>query len=464
MSKDAIDFGTANVPKLFRKLFFPTLMGMLGMSAMTAIDGIFIGHSVGSDGIAAVNIICPPMMLLTGLGLMIGTGCSVVASIHLSQGRDKAARLNVTQAFLFVTLVAAVPIALMLGFPDSTARLLGSSEHLLPLVREYLLWFVPSWLFMVWEAVALFVIRLDGAPKLAMTSSLVSAVMNIFLDWLFMFPFGWGIMGAAFATSISTVSGTLIAIIYILGYAKRLRPARLKMSRKSMALSARNIGYQCRIGSSALLGEATMGVLLLMGNLVFMHYLGDDGVGAFGIACYYTPFIFMVGNSIAQSAQPIISYNFGLGAQTRVKQAERTAITTAAICGLSVTAAFVLLPEWLVGLFVSLDNGAARIAVDGFPYFAAGFLFFIFNVTAVGYFQSVERVRPATAFALMRGFILLIPCFMLMPGLLGNHGIWLAMPVAELLTSLSVIAFYMRNRREGVRRKGVRRKSKEVKR
>lgn len=446
MKRDVIDFGTVKIPVLFWKLFFPTLMGMLGMSAMTAIDGIFIGHSVGSDGIAAVNIICPPLMLLTGLGLMIGTGCSVVASIHLSHGKQKVARLNVTQAFLFATIVTATVIVAMLCNPDATARLLGSSEHLRPLVTEYMLWYAPSWLFMVWEAIALFIIRLDGSPKVAMISSLTAAAMNVFLDWLFMFPLGWGIMGAAFATSISTVASCLIAIVYILGYAKTLRLARLKLSRRSMSLSARNIGYQCRIGSSALLGEATLAVLIFMGNYVFMRYLGDDGVGAFGIACYYTPFIFMIGNAIAQSAQPIISYNFGLGAHVRVREAERTALITAAICGLTVTAAFVLLPEWLVGLFVGLDNEAAKIAVDGFPYFASGFIFFIFNVTAVGYFQSVERVRPATTFALMRGFIVLIPSFLIMPGLIGTHGIWLAMPVAEALTALAVTGFYLKRR------------------
>ena len=452
MEKDAIDFGTADVTTLFKKLFFPTLFGMLGMSAMTAIDGIFIGHSVGSDGIAAVNIIIPMQMLFTGLGLMTGTGCSVVASIHLSHSKEKAARLNITQAFLFVSLVSAVLMALMLGFPDETARLLGSSERLLPLVRDYTLWYVPSWIFIAWEAVALFVIRLDGAPNVAMASSLVSAVMNIFLDWLFMFPFGWGIMGAALATSISTVAGTAVAIAYILGPAKRLRLTRLKMSRKSMSLSIRNIGYQCRIGSPAMLGEATMGMLMLMGNLVFMRHIGDDGVGAFGIACYYMPFIFMVGNAIAQSAQPIISYNFGLGAQARVRQAERTAMLAAVACGLTITAAFILLPEWLVGLFVGLDNRAAHIAVDGFPYFASGFIFFIANITAIGYFQSVERVRPATAFALLRGFVLLVPSFLLMPAAFGIHGIWAAMPAAELLTAVGVAAYYIASRRKGAHR------------
>lgn len=242
MERDAIDFGTEKVSTLFKKLFFPTLLGMLGMSAMTAIDGIFIGHSVGSDGIAAVNIICPPLMLLTGLGLMTGTGCSVVASIHLSRGKTKAARLNVTQAFLFATAAAAVPVALLLGFTDEAARLLGSSEHLLPLVRDYIVWNVPSWVFMVWEAVALFVIRLDGAPKVAMASSLTAAALNVVLDWLFMFPLGWGIMGAAFATSIATTSGCLIAVVYILRHAKTLRLAPLKASRTSMRLTARNIG------------------------------------------------------------------------------------------------------------------------------------------------------------------------------------------------------------------------------
>ncbi len=256
-------------------------------------------------------------------------------------------------------------------------------------------------------------------------------------------------MGAAFATSIATTAGCLIAVIYILRHARTLRLIRIKTSRKSLALSLRNIGYQWHIGSSALLGEGTLAMLILLGNFIFMRHLGDDGVGAFGIACYYTPFIFMVGNAIAQSAQPIISFNFGLGAPLRVRQAEKTALITAAVCGLVVTAAFTVMPEWLVGLFVSLDNGAARIAVDGFPYFASGFLFFIFNLTAIGYFQSVERIRTATTFALMRGFVLLVPSFLIMPDIAGTHGIWLAMPTAEALTMLAIVGYYIKKKRNG---------------
>lgn len=443
MERDAIDLSTLNVFTLFRKYFIPTLLGMLSMSAVTAIDGIFVGHGVGSDGIAAVNICIPLLMLFTGVGLMVGAGCSVVASIQLSRGKNKSARLNVTQALLFVTIIALIPSVLMMIFPEETARLLGSSENLLPMVTDYLLWFVPSWVFQIWITVSLFVIRLDGAPKLAMFCSLITAIINVVLDWLFIFPFGWGVMGAAFATSISIMVGGLIAIIYLLFYARHLRLYPLKWSFKSLRLSIRNIGYQCRIGSSALLGEATLAVLMFVGNQIFMLYLGDDGVGAFGIACYYIPFVFMVGNAIAQSAQPIISYNFGLGYKERVVAAERIALTTAVICGIIVTVAFTVFPDLLVGLFISLDSEAARIAIGGFPYFATGFIFFIVNISAVGYFQSVERIKPATTFALLRGFVFLIPSFILLPKLMNTSGIWLALPLSEVLTTTVILCFFL---------------------
>lgn len=447
MKEKEIDFGRAKVSSLFHRVFYPTLLGMLGMSAMTAIDGIFIGHSVGSDGIAAVNIVVPVLMLLTGVGLMVGMGCSVVSSLRLARGQVLAARVSVTRAMLFVTAVAVVVVGAMLAFPDASARALGSSEHLLPMVKEYMVWYIPSWLFMLWTAVALFVIRLDGAPNLAMACSLTSAVLNVFLDWLFMFPFGWGIMGAAFATSLSTAAGGVIAVAYLLFFARRLRVVRVRVGWRALRAAARDLAGQCRVGSSSLLAEATLAVLTFMGNYVFMSYLGDDGVGAFGIACYYTPFVFMVGNAIAQSAQPIISYNFGLKAWPRVRAAERVALRTAVVCGLVVTAGFVFFARELVGLFVPLDNAAARLAVEGFPYFSAGFVFFILNLAVIGYFQSLERMRPATVFALLRGVAWLVPSFLLLPGLLGTRGIWLALSVSELLTFLCVAVFFAVRRR-----------------
>jgi Na+-driven multidrug efflux pump len=443
MKRDAIDLGTAGVFTLFRKYFVPTLFGMLSMSAVTAIDGIFVGHGIGSDGIAAINICIPLLMLFTGVGLMIGAGASVVASIHLSHGKPITARLHVTQAILFVTIVALIPSVLMMAYPSATAHLLGASEHLTPMVREYLLWFVPQLTFQMWCSVCLFVIRLDGSPRLAMMCNVTAAIVSVLLGWLFIFPFGWGLMGAAFAATIGLFVGGAMGLVYLSRFADKLRFFPVKWSVKSLRLSIRNIGYQCRIGSSALLTEATLATLMFVGNHVFMTYLGDNGVGAFGIACYYIPFVFMVGNAIAQSAQPIISYNFGLGYRERVVSTERIAQLTSVVCGVIIMTAFSLFPQLLVGLFINPDNAAARIAIEGYPYFSTAFIFFILNLTVIGYYQSVEQVKPAIALALLRGFIFLIPSFLLLPKMIGINGIWLALCLSEFLTTICILVGFI---------------------
>lgn len=381
-------------------------------------------------------------MLFTGVGLMVGAGSSVVSSIQLSRGKSKAARINVTQAILFVTIVALIPSVLMMAYPSATARMLGASEHLTPMIREYLLWFIPSLMFQMWCSVCLFIIRLDGAPRLAMMCNVTAAIISVLLGWLFIFPLGWGLMGAAFAATIGLFVGGLIGLVYLFRFARKLRFYPVKWSVKSLRLSFRNLGYQCRIGSSALLTEATLATLMFVGNQVFMKYLGDDGVGAFGIACYYIPFVFMVGNAIAQSAQPIISYNFGLGYRKRVVATERIALLTSVVSGIVIMAAFSLFPHILVGLFINPNNPAARIAIEGYPYFSTAFIFFILNLTVIGYYQSVERVKPATLFALLRGFIFLIPSFLLLPEILGNNGIWLALSFSEVLTTVTILIVY----------------------
>lgn len=441
--KETIDFARTKVSTLFRQIFFPTLMGMLSVSAVTTIDGIFVGHGVGSDGIAAVNLCIPLLMVLTGVGLMVGAGSSVISSIYLSRGKGGMARASVTQALLLVTVVTVVLCVLILLFPGQTACMLGASEHLQPMVLDYLFWFMPSLVFELWIAVSMFALRLDGAPRLAMWCSLVAAVVNVVFDWLFIFPLGWGVMGAALATSLSCMAGAVMAMVYLLFHARQLRLHVLRLSLRGAVFFFRNIGVQCKIGSSALLGEATMAVLMFTGNHVFMCHRGDAGVGAFGVSCYYLPFVFMIGNAIVQSAQPIISFNFGIGNLERIREALRVSLLAALVCGAVSTIAFTLFPDLLVGLFLPADDVAARIAIDGFPYYGMSFIFFITNLAVIGYFQSLERIFPATVFAILRGFVFLIPCFLLLPEALGMQGVWLALPASEVLTFIGIVGYYL---------------------
>ena len=442
MKRDSIDFEKDKVSTLFRKLLVPTLLGTISISAVTAIDGIFVGHGVGADGVAAVNIVVPIYQIMSGIGLMIGAGCSVLASIHLSRQNTKVARLNISQAIILTSLFVTIILAGILTFPMQTAKILGASDTLMPQVVDYLLCIIPSFLFEMWSMIGLFIIRLDGSPRYAMWCNIIPAVLNVVLDWVFIFPLGMGVKGAAIATSLSIIVGGVMALAYLLFFADTLRLVSLKLSRKSMILALRNIGYQCKIGSSSLFGELTLAVLIFVGNLVFMKYLGDAGVGAFGIACYYAPFFFMMGNAVAQSAQPIISYNYGISRWKEIKEARKLLLFTSIAIGSVVALLFIFIPEKLVALFVDTASEAGKIAIEGFPYFATGIVFFILNVAIVGYYQSVEQIKRATVFVFLRGFALLVPSFIFLPELFGTEGIWLAMPLAELMTAMIIAMMY----------------------
>lgn len=444
--KDSIDFGSMEISTLFRKLLIPTVLGMVFSAIFVITDGIFVGKGIGSDALAAVNITAPLFMITAGIGLMFGVGASVVASIHLSQGKRKVASINVTQALVFSTLLILIMSALCFYYIEPLAKLLGSSDRLLPLAVEYMAWYLPFLVFYEILNIGMFCIRLDGSPTYAMMCNAVAAILNIILDYIFIFEFGWGMMGAAFATSLGTVVGGLMTLIYLLKFSRSLHLCRIKLSIKSMMLTLRNVGYMIKLGSSAFISEASIACMMFLGNYVFIHYLGEDGVAAFSIACYFFPIIFMVYNAIAQSAQPIISYNFGAGQPDRVRETLHLAIRTALICGISFFIITVLCRQNIVSLFIDRSYAAFDIAVSGIPYFGVGFIFFAFNMVGIGYYQSVERGQRATIITLLRGVVFMLIGFLVLPKILGVPGIWLAVPFAELLTMLYIIGIYFKDR------------------
>lgn len=443
--KDSIDFGNMDIPRLFRKLLIPTVLGMVFSAVFVITDGIFVGKGVGSDALAAVNITAPLFLLTTGIGLMFGVGASVVASIHLSQGKRKAAGINITQALVVSSVLVILLSALCLVFRTEVALLLGSSERLLPGVLEYLVYFVPFLVFSLLLNTGMFFIRLDGSPYYAMLCNAISAVINIVFDYIFIFIFGWGLMGAAVATGLGTAIGGIMILVYLWRYSRTVHLYRIKLSRKSMLLTVRNVGYMLRLGSSAFLSEASIACMMFLGNYVFIRHLGEDGVAAFSIVCYFFPIIFMVYNAIAQSAQPIISFNFGLKDDARVSRTIRLTMKTALVCGLFFFAATALFSKQIVGLFIDPGYGAYAIAVKGIPYFAVGYFFFAFNITGIGYYQSIERAKRATQITLLRGIPFMLISFAVLPLLFGTEGIWLAVPVAEILTLLYITAIYLKD-------------------
>ncbi len=447
MNRDAINFGSDSIPGLFRKIFFPTLIGMACMALMTTIDGVFVGHGIGSDALAAVNIFAPFWMIMTGLGLLFGIGCSVVSSVHLSQNNVKAARINMTQTLFSGVLMTVTLTILVQSFSTGTARILGASDRLLPYVLDYQKWLSYAFSALFLQSVGLLIIRLDGSPNYASAAAAIPSVVNVVLDYVFLFVLDMGLEGIALATAIGCWTGGLMVLFYIVFLSKTMRLYPLKLSWKSLRLSLRNLSYQFRLGLSAFLGEISISMLMFVGNYTFMKYIGEDGVAAFSIACYIMPFIFMTGNAIAQSAQPIISFNHGAGNSSRVMEARRVSLGTAFGLGIVVSLAIAAGIGQVAALFLSRDIPAYSIAAHGVPLMAIGFTLSVVNVAAIGYYQSVERALPATLFSLCRGVIFLVPCFLILPRFAGVSGIWLALPAAEALTFLSIVIFRLISRR-----------------
>ena len=273
--RDSIDFGKTRIEPLFHGIFYPTLLSMVFASLFTVADGIFVGQGVGSNALAAINIVSPLFLITTGIALMFGVGVSVVASIHLSQNNNKAANINITQAFnvdVATLLMVIIAIAVFL-FRIPFLRLLGSNDALLPLCQAYLLTILPGCICIVIQMIGTFVIRLDGSPKFAASLEIFPGLLNIFLDWLFVFPMQMGIAGSGIASSISCAAAAGMVVWYMFFRAKTVKIFRLKLSRTSFYLTARNVGYMARSGFSSMLGELAMSMMLLTGNYVFIREL-----------------------------------------------------------------------------------------------------------------------------------------------------------------------------------------------
>lgn len=440
-TKKALDFDGMTPRRLFTKMFFPTLMGMFSGSVMNITDGMFVGQRVGSDALAAINIAAPVFMLVTGIALMFGIGASVRASISLAQGKVQAANREVsTSLFVSVTIVTLLSAFILLNL-DTMAYLFGSTDRLLPLVKEYMLWVTVGMPASCILFGGMFYVRLDGAPKFAMWCEVIGAVLNIVLDYLFIYPLDMGIRGAAIASSLSCLVGAVLIMSYLLFFTKRIQLCRLKAVFGSGVEWLRITWKQMKLGLSGFLGELAISLMLVLGNYVFANQLGESGVAAYSIACYCSPLFFMINNAIAQSAQPIISYDYGARRWERVRHTLHLVLTVAIICSIAMTTLIIFLTEPLVSLFVKDDPTTYALAVKGMPLFAIDLLFLAINVTMIGYFQSIKRGTWATVFTALRGYIFLFLCFAILPLVWGVSGAWLAIPAAEGLTTVCIVLF-----------------------
>jgi len=427
----------------FLRYLVPSIVGMLAMSSASLIDGIFIGNFVGVEALAAVNLIIPILSVLFGVGLMLAIGGSVRAGKFLGQKNSSAASAIFSKTLIATLLYALVIITIGLLFESTLFRLLGAGEILVPLMSEYYRVIMPFLLVQLTTIILYFFVRLDGFPSLAATALVIGAVLNVVLDYLFIAVFEWGLTGAAWATASSQLLPLLTLLTYFFSRKRKLHFS-IKQSNWFEVFHA---AYN---GLSEFINEISAGIIALIFNLLLISRAGIEGVAAITVLNYLVMIGFMVYFSIADTAQVMISQNFGAQNVARLKQ---LLATTFLMNGLVSAISILLLlcfNEQLITLFLDEQDAhtTATMAIEFVYYMWPIFIFAGVNMAISGYFTAIHLPFQSAVVSLCRSLIfpaiLLITLFMLFD----DNRFVIALPLGECLTFLIAIIYFTRHQPE----------------
>ena len=439
--------GTERVGRLLFRLSLPSAIGMLVMASYNIVDAVFIGRGVGSMGLAAVAICFPLQMLVGALAVLAGVGGSSIISRSMGAGRMDRARQAFGTTVFFCLLTGLIIAACGLAFLPLILRTFGATPAILPHAKAYLeviLFGTPlQMLGMAGNHVA----RAEGQARIAMTSLLISAVLNMILDPVFIFRFGWGMRGAAVATVLSQA----VMLLWILNWFCRgkssLRPGREDLfPRRDILLE------MTAIGSSEFTRMAAGSLSIVLVNAALVRHGGDASVAVYGVINRSLSFFFMPMMGIAQGFQPILGYNYGAGRMDRALDAIRLAVVSATGLALVGFALVNLFPGEIFAFFSEdaalISEGTKSIRIITTVYFLVGF-----QITGSAMFQALGKARPAFILSLSRQVLLLIPLILVLPRFLGTWGVWMSFPLADGI-SFCFTLYLFRKELDTLRREG----------
>lgn len=432
-----------SITKQFTKYVTQNIFGMLGISCYIIADTFFIAKAAGADGITVLNLALPIYSLIFAIGSMIGVGSATRFAILRAQGK-KEAEYYFSNAISSVWLIGILFVAAGIFIPDRIIALMGGDAGIVALGLDYnriFLLFTPF--FMMNYVVSAFV-RNDDAPSLAMAGTLAGSLSNVVLDYVFMFPLDMGLAGAALATVASPIISIAICSIH---FWSKKNTVHFKVSMPS----ATRLLRACQLGVPAFVGEISSGVTTAIFNFLILGLVGNIGIAAYGVVANYALVAVAAFNGISQGAQPLISRYYGKGEKQLVARLLKLGICTAAGISILVLAGTYLFTEPLVAVFNS-ENSAelATYAATGMRIYFIGFLFAGFNIVGTGYLSATERSKESFILSIMRGFIGIALCSVILSALLGLNGVWMSFPVSEFLTVLLLFGALARGRRKSV--------------
>ena len=329
--------------KDFLKYTSLNVLGMIGLSCYILADTFFIANGVGEIGLSALNLALPMYCLINGLGLMIGIGGGTRYSLLKVNSNRTSQNIIFSNALYFMLILAIIFVVLGLSASTSLANLLGANQDTTIYTATYLktiMFFAP--MFMLNNLLIGFV-RNDDNPRLAMMGMLIGSLTNVVLDYIFIFPFGLGMFGAALATGVAPVISISIMSPYV------IKKANFKFLKTKLCLN------HCKdiflLGLSALIGELATGIVMLLFNFTLLKYSGNIGVAAYGIIANIAFVIVSMFTGVAQGIQPIISKNLSFKEYRNVNLAYHYGLWTVIIFAVIVYLSSYFAAAQIVALF-----------------------------------------------------------------------------------------------------------------
>ena len=427
----ARQLGEDSIEGLLLRFSVPAIVGMLVHALYNVVDRIFIGRAVGSIGIAAISVAFPMMVVLMAFGMLIGIGANSLISIRLGQQRKAAAERVMGNAVVLFLIVSAVLTGAGLLFLTPVLRLFGAGDAILPQARDYLGIILVGTIFQSFGFGMNNFIRGEGNPKTAMSTMLIGAFLNMVLDPILIFGCGLGLKGAAIATVISQAVSAIWVWAYFLG-----GRSLLKVRWQALRLEWGTVKGILAVGSAPFAMQLASSLIVT----IFNHQLGLHGgttaLSVMGIQFSILMLIMMPVIGIAQGAQPIIGYNYGAGNTERVIRAVRIAAAAATAVTTAGFVAVMVFPGCILALFAPGDPALLAMGKRAMRIFMLLLPVVGFQVVCSHYFQAVGKARQAMLLNLSRQVLLLIPALLVLPGIFGLDGVWLASPFSDLGAAL----------------------------
>ena len=461
MSKSTtLSLGTDNIGKLLLNYATPAIIAMASSSLYHLIDSAFVGHGVGGAAIAGMAITMPIMNIGAAFGAMVGVGAGARISLRLGEGNKAAAEKTLCNAVILNIIIGFIIMALMLTFLDEILVLFSggrASAETLAYAKEFmriiLLGNVTMHLYLGMNDM----IRASGNPHKSMAIMLTSVAVNLILNPLFIFKFGWGIQGSAAATVISQFVAFLIALSHFCS-----KKSFLRFKREAFHFDLKIVGNILSIGLAPFLMNICASMVAAFVNSAMLRYGGmgvhdivtreqgaaDLYVGAYGIVNRVALLFIMVTQGLNQGMQPIVGYNYGAKNFARVRKAVFMTIG----CGIAIaTLGFALgetIPHIIARAFVDSSRGGdeqllVEVASQGLRLVLTVFPLVGFQVVVGGFFQYIGKAPLAIFMSLTRQLLFLLPLLWLLPRSLGAYGVWISMPIADSASILLAFILFI---------------------